>query len=804
MKIEQRPVAGVVPTEPVASEADQAPVTGATDARRKAAPGRPATNRMLNGRVAKRALVGRPMPSDRMQHTLLPKILALPVFAADALSSVAYCVESSLLVLIGGAGLAAAHLVIPIQIGIALLMAIVVASYRQTVHAYPTGGGSYIVSKDNLGTPPGLVAAAALLTDYVLTVSVSVASGVLAIVSISPSTLGPYKVPMSLAFVVFIALANLRGVRESGMLFAFPVYGFIASMFILIMVGLVRCIGGCPVITNVPSPIPAGVGAVSVLLVLHAFASGSSALTGVEAISNGIRAFKRPQAKNAAQTLLALGALGIFMILGTAVLAHGMGARPSTSVSVLSEIARTVFPGGGTGALMFYLIQAFTFAVLIFAANTSYQDFPRLAAILARDRFVPRQFENLGDRLVYSNGVVVLTVLASALIVVFGANVDRLIQLYVVGVFTAFTLSQSGMVRHWIVQGRTGGPAAGGWRRRAIVNGIGAVATGLVTVDVIYTKFSHGAWIVIIAVPLIVAFFYGVSRHYRSVARQMRTGAPSADAPASSTTVMVIGALDAGAARALGYVRALSGDDFQAVHVQRPYDPADLAEQWRTFARCDVPMLFLSGRSVAGAVVEFVRSVPRGDGHFVNVVVPEVLRSRSLRSALRNWGPFTLKLRLVREPDVVVTSVPVLAGDQTVRPSSPRRSEAVVLVSAVNDVTVRAVNVARSLHVREPRALFVALDQSEVGPVFEDWLARRIPVELDIVGAPFRELGPPVLGEVRRLTADPGATVTVVLPELVPGRWRYLLLHNQRATYLKRLLLFEPGVVLSSVPYVLR
>src|SRR5436309_9507207 len=425
--------------------------------------------------LIKRILVGRRMPTHRLEHTLLPKVLALPVFSSDALSSVAYATEQILFVLLA-ASANAAHLVMPISFAIAALMVIVVASYRQTVRAYPNGGGAFIVSKENLGVFPGLVAAAALLTDYVLTVSVSVVAGVFAITS-AVSGLNHLKVELSIGFVALITLANLRGVRESGTLFAIPTYGFIASIFALIITGLAKCaLASCPAaVTPLQGQLlPIGTAAsVSLFVILHAFASGSTALTGVEAISNGVPAFRRPQAKNAADTLAIMGTIAITMFLGMSFLASRMHVTVSDERSVVAQIAHTVFGGG----FLFYTVQIFTTAILVLAANTSYQDFPRLSAILARDRFLPRQFANRGDRLVFSNGVVVLTALACLLIVVFDADLTRLIQLYVVGVFTSFTLSQTGMVRHWLKEKRKGPSAAQGWRRSIVINGIGATAT---------------------------------------------------------------------------------------------------------------------------------------------------------------------------------------------------------------------------------------------------------------------------------------------------------------------------------------
>src|SRR5437588_1456895 len=412
----------------------------------------------------RRAIVGRPMATGEMEETLLSKFLALPIFASDPLSSVAYATEAGMVVLLA-AGYGSLHVILPISIAIAALLAIVALSYTQTVRAYETSGGAYVVAKENLGTLPSLVAGAALLTDYVLTVAVSVAAGILAITSAAPS-LASHKVELSLGCILVIMLVNLRGVRESGLLFAFPTYAFLASLYAMIGVGLWKvATGHTPHAANVHT-LAAGTGSVGVFLVLRAFASGSAALAGLEAISTGVTAFRRPQSKNAARTLVIMAVLAISLFLGVSYLAVKTGARPSSTDSVLSEITRGIFPAGSAASAMYYVVQGTTLAILIFAANTSYQGSPRLAALLARDRFFPRQFANLGDRLVYSNGIVVLTGLAAALVIAFRANVNSLIHLYVVGVFTAFTISQAGMVRYWR---RARGA---GWRRSAVLHGI--------------------------------------------------------------------------------------------------------------------------------------------------------------------------------------------------------------------------------------------------------------------------------------------------------------------------------------------
>jgi amino acid transporter len=432
----------------------------------------------------KRVLVGRPLATNKAEHQLLPKSLALPVFSSDAISSNAYATQEMMLVL-SAAGAGALAFRVPIALAIAALLVIVVISYRQTVFAYPSGGGSYIVAHENLGTLPGLTAAAALLSDYILTVAVSVVAGTDAITSAMPS-LEDNRVALAVAFVILLTLANLRGVREAGILFALPTYGFVAMVYLVLGVGFVRCLSGCPQASTAHLPLEA-TAAASTFLILRAFSSGATALTGVEAISNGVPAFRRPQAKNAAGTLGIMGALTVTMFLGITLLTVLFHVRVTEELaatrSVLSQLGDTVF--GRT--IPFYLLQVLTAGILILAANTSYQDFPRLSAILARDRFMPSQFRNRGDRLVFSNGILILAFLAIALILVFDADLTRLIQLYVVGVFTAFTLSQAGMVRRWW---RLKEP---GWHHRLAINAIGATATGVVLVIVAITKFSHGS-----------------------------------------------------------------------------------------------------------------------------------------------------------------------------------------------------------------------------------------------------------------------------------------------------------------------
>ncbi len=740
----------------------------------------------------KRALVGRPMATGEMEETLLPKLLALPIFASDALSSVAYATEAGMVVLLG-ASATALHLILPIAVAIAALLAIVALSYTQTVKAYETSGGAYVVAKDNLGTLPSLVAGAALLTDYVLTVAVSVAAGVLAITSAAPS-LAHLKVELALACILVITLVNLRGVRESGLLFALPTYAFLASLYAMLAVGLWKVAAGqAPHAVNV-HPLAGGAGTVGVFVVLRAFASGSSALTGVEAVSNGVTAFRPPQSRNAARTLLIMAAAAISLFLGVSYLAVRMHARPSSTDSVLSEIARGVFGAGSSASAAYYVVQATTLAILIFAANTSFQGFPRLAALLARDRFFPRQFVNLGDRLVHSNGIVVLAGLAAALELAFRANVNSLIHLYVVGVFTAFTLSQAGMVRYWR---RTRGP---GWRRSAVVNGVGSAATGIVTLLVIETKFTEGAWAVIVAVPLLVLGFYTVSRHYRRVARRLRAGAVAVAAapPPTNEVVLYVEAFDEATRLATWLARRVAGTGFHPVHVVGS-GRRDLRGRWWDWSGGGTVIEALEREDrPADAVLDYVWQLPRGESSFVTVVLPEQFVRPSLASALLRRTALSLKLRLLHEPGVVVVDVPVVGEPAPL----PRRLACRVFVSGGHAASLRAANYAQTLGIGDTRAVCFAFDAVQARQVELEWSALRTDVPLEVEEAPYRDIGDPMRRYLRELTADPDTLVVAVLPEIVVGGWRRIL-HNQRALYVKRLLLFEPRVVLASVPYQL-
>jgi amino acid transporter len=755
--------------------------------------------------AVKRLVIGRAFASHRLEHTLLPKIIALPVFSSDPLSSNAYATEEILLVLFA-ASTASLHLVMPIALAIALLMAIVITSYRQTVRAYPSGGGAYIVSKENLGTMPGLTAAAALLIDYVLTVSVSVSAGVLAISSAFP-VVAEHAVVLSIIFVVLLTLANLRGVKEAGTLFAVPTYAFVASIFVMIVIGLARCAGGCPPAEPIEAAhdLARTAGPLSLFVILHAFSSGSTALTGVEAISNGVPAFRRPQAHNAARTLGVMGAMTICMFLGISWLAtHVPGITVSHERSVVAQVAHAVF-GGGLG---FYLVQAFTAAILILAANTAYQDFPRLSSILARDGFMPSQFRNRGDRLVFSNGVIVLAVLAGALIYAFDANLSRLIQLYVVGVFTSFTLSQAGMVRHWMRERERAPHAARGWRRSIVINGIGAATTGVVLSVITATKFVHGAWIVITAMPFIVAGLLGIRRHYLWAGARVRRGSVRPRPDARNHVVLLVRHFDAATAGALGHLRAIRPNSVDVVIPGTGPVGSETQQAWHIFAGDGVPDLQpLGDGGVLAGVRRFVRSVATEPDDFVNVVVPEVIREGLFAYVVRHRGLIRLKAGLLRLPNVAVTSVPVLATadgkEPDTRPLIPNRVVALVFVSELNDATIRAMNYASTLHASETRAVYFHMDTEQEHRLGSAWFDSGLEVPLDIVEAPFRDLVRPMQDEVRRHTMRPGTVVSVVIPERIVSRWWQIPLHNKSALFVKRLFLYEDHTILTSVPYQL-
>jgi len=601
--------------------------------------------------LVKRWLVGPPMPLAQARHERLSKRVALAVFSSDALSSVAYATEEILLILVL-AGAAAAHLDVPIALAITALLAIVTISYQQTIHAYPSGGGSYIVARANLGTVPGLVAAAALLVDYVLTVSVSVAAGVAAVTSALPE-LATHKVAIGVVCVAGIAVANIRGVRESGRIFAVPTYFFIASFGVMLAVGFFRLVTG----TLPPAPPPSlpAVESLTAFLALRAFASGCTALTGIEAISNGIPAFRAPESRNAAITLGWMAAILATMFVGITVLSNQLGIVPQATETVVSQIARQLFGSG----IPYYLVQAATTLILVLAANTSFADFPRLSSLLARDHFVPRQFANLGERLVFSNGILVLAGFAALLLALFGGETHALIPLYAVGVFISFTLSQSGMVRHWWVE------RGAGWRHRLAINGVGAVATGIVTLVIAVTKFRHGAWIVVLVIPLLVATFMAMARHYDEVAETLSLEGLDAPPQFQHTVLVLVGDVHRGVVRAVQYARTLAAPSaiVRGVYVETdPGRTARLEDKWRQWG-LGVPLVVLTSpyRSLLRPLLDYIEQIQaRGDDQMVTIVLPEFLPRKWWQHILHNQTALLVKGALLFRRNIVVADVPYL------------------------------------------------------------------------------------------------------------------------------------------------
>jgi len=596
----------------------------------------------------KRLIVGTPFPTAQARHERLTKVTGLAVLASDNLSSVAYATEEILRVLIL-AGTVALAWSVPIGFAIAAVIVIVVNSYRQTILAYPQGASDYIVSKDNLGTLAGLTAGAALLIDYTLTVAVSVSAGVAAITSAFP-VLYPERVLISVLVVAIIAVANLRGVRESGRLFVLPTYLFIGGFLGMLAVGFLRHLWwGIPE-ASAPPVQAETVSTVGVFLILRAFASGAVALTGIEAVADGVTAFKPPEVRNARITLAWLAVIMATLFVGVTLLASLYRIIPREEETVVSQLAWQVFGGG----VAYYYIQAVSTVILILAANTSFADFPRLSFFMARDGFLPRQFGNRGDRLVFSNGVIILGLAAATLIVIFQGSTHALIPLYAVGVFTSFTLSQASMVRRWIRQ------KPQGWWWRAAINGLGASTTGLVMAVVAVTKFTHGAWIVVVLILLFITVFAVISRHYRQVAEQLSLEGYGGPPPIRHTVLVLVGDLHRGVVQALQYAKTLS-PDAKAVFVELdPEKTRKLEEKWGKWG-CGVPLVVLSSpyRSLLGPFLDYLDHLQgQGQNHMVTIVLPEFIPARWWQHLLHNQTALLIKGALLFRKRVIVTDVP--------------------------------------------------------------------------------------------------------------------------------------------------
>ena len=607
----------------------------------------------------KRLLVGRPLASSEQEHQRLPKTIALAVFSSDAISSTAYATEEILFVIaLGASSLALGlNMLVPIAIAVAVLLVIVVTSYRRTIFAYPQGGGSYVVSRENLGTVPSLVAGASILVDYILTVAVSISAGVAAIISIPTfRNLQDQRVILALALIALITLGNLRGLKESGKIFAVPTYIYIATIGGMILWGLGREFLGGGLEKIDPSGLEfEGVlsgGNLGLFLLLKGFSSGAVALTGIEAIADGVPAFQRPESKNASTTLMWMAIILGSLFLGTAVLAHHLAPVPTHDETVISQLGRAVF---GQGPL-YVLLQVATAAILTLAANTAYADFPRLSSIIARDGYLPRQFANQGDRLVYSNGIVFLAIAAAALIIAFGGIVTALIPLYAVGVFTSFTLSQFGMVKY---QQKHREP---GWRRGAAVSALGAAITFIVLLIVAGTKFTSGAWVPLIVVPAICAIFLAVKRHYDRVAAAIAIApAEVRPEPLNHTVVVLVGRIHRGVLKALAYARSLRPNHLVAVYISYDEDDANaMQDQWDEY-RIETSLEIVSSpyRELVDAVENYLDQLDeRWDNDTVTVIIPEFVVEHWYENVLHNQSALALKFKLLGRHGTVVTSVP--------------------------------------------------------------------------------------------------------------------------------------------------
>ena len=617
-------------------------------------------------------LIGHPLSTADAPHQTIGKAIGLAVFASDALSSTAYATQE-ILVILAAAGTMAFGLVFPISLAIVLLLAIVTISYEQTIHAYPDGGGAYIVARDNLGEFPALIAGAALLTDYVLTVSVSIASGVAQITSAFPNLYG-YRVLLSVGFILFVMIMNLRGVKESGTAFAIPTYFFVIMMFMAVGTGLF-CLFVTDSLGTVIDPpemeILDGISIITPFLILHAFASGTTALTGVEAISNGITAFKEPRSRNAGITLIWMSLILGSLFLGISYLAKEIGVTPSESETVISQLARTVFAGRG---LLYLMLLGSTTVILIMAANTAFADFPRLSALVAKDGFLPRQLTYRGSRLVYSSGIVTLAAIASIILVIFKASVTRLIPLYAIGVFLSFTLSQGGMALRWYKIGKLKPGEEKSergstlhfvkdWPIKMIINGFGAICTAIVMTVFAVTKFLDGAYIVLILIPALVGVFWLIHLHYRGLANKLSLENFGLPPPHSTRhrVIMPVSGVHQGSLIALRYARILS-DDITAVHVMIDAAEAEkIGRKWEKYGE-GVRMVMLNSpyRLLLEPLLEYINDIARQRqaGETLTIVVPEFVSNNRLTSPLHMNTAELLRSQLKRQPGIVIIDVP--------------------------------------------------------------------------------------------------------------------------------------------------
>ncbi len=764
------------------------------------------------GYAVKRTVLGRALSTASLANERLGKVSALAIFSSDALSSVAYATEEMLKTLfLAGVGALAFSLIVPLSGAIVLVLAILVFSYRQTIKAYPSAGGAYVVTKDNFGLIPAQVAGVALLTDYVLTVAVSVSAGVAAVIALAP-VMAPWRVEMAVAFVILIAYGNLRGVRESGRLFSIPTYVFISTVLVMIAIGAVRLATGS--LAAPTEVLPAGgvglLAGVPLFVALHALASGSTAMTGVEAISNGVPAFKPVEWRNARHTLVVLGLLLSTMFLGISALAAKLQVRPDFTgrSTVIADIGRAVFGAGPFGHVAFVILQISTTLILVLAANTAYADFPRLASFAAGDEFLPRQFTTRGHRLVFSNGIIALSAAAIGLVIIFGADVGRLIPFYAIGVFTSFTLSQAGMAkRHLRIKEK-------GWRVGLLINGIGAVATAVVLAIIARTKFAEGAWIVIALMPILVIMLLRLHKQYEREGIELEQDLAAFEPPTGRAPIalLLVDDLDPKTVHALQYARTIRVERVIAVHVEE--DAArtrDLQASWHTAGLGEIPLRVIRGAGDdAASIAGFLAAYEREDRDVIVIVPVPHTRTAAARLSDRRMGarldrallPYpNVRVTLVRDhPDGVHPLQRDADGRPVVRLATRGLHEVVILVDKLDRATLQAIEYSMDLGATSIRAVHAAADPARAALLVDRWTELRAPVPLDVIECWDRDIPRALERYVIALTRET-TEVTAVMPRRYYPKFRQRLLHDRTSRRIQRALARYAHVDVADVPY---
>jgi amino acid transporter len=763
----------------------------------------------------KRTVLGRALSTASLAHERLGKVSALAIFSSDALSSVAYATEEMLKTLfLAGVGAVAFSLIVPLSGAIVAVLAILVFSYRQTIKAYPSAGGAYIVTKDNFGLIPAQVAGVALLTDYVLTVAVSVSAGVAAVVALAPAT-APWRVEMAVAFVILIAYGNLRGVRESGRLFSVPTYVFISTILVMIAIGAFRFATGT--LQTPAEVLPAGgvglLAGVPLFVALHALASGSTAMTGVEAISNGVPAFKPVEWRNARHTLVVLGLLLSTMFLGISSLAAKLHVRPDFTgrSTVVADIGRAVFGSSASGHLAFVILQISTTLILVLAANTAYADFPRLASFAAGDEFLPRQFTTRGHRLVFSNGIIALSAAAIGLVIIFQANVGRLIPFYAIGVFTSFTLSQAGMAKRHL---RLREP---GWRLGLLINGVGAIATAVLLAIIASTKFVEGAWVVIALMPILVIMLLRLHKQYEREGIELERDLAAFEPPTGRApiAILLVDDLDPKTVHALQYARTIRCERVIAVHVEEhPERTQELQRSWQTAGLGEIPLRVIRGSDdQAASIAGFLAAYQRDDRDVIVIVPVPHSRTAAARFNDSRTGarldrallPYpNVRVTLVRDhPDGVHPLQRDEEGRPVVRLATRGLHEVVILVDKLDRATLQAIEYSMDLGATSIRAVHAAADPDRATLLVDRWTELRAPVPLDVIECWDRDI-PRALERYVIARAKETTEVTAVMPRRYYPKFRQRLLHDRTSRRIQRTLGRYAHVDVADVPYYVR